>query len=97
MSIFRSRVTRKGQATIPIEIREAIDLQEGDLLLWSLSNGTISATPAREVVRRTAGIFRDHGSERPTDEFYKLIELEDAIAEGVWIERWDRFTAREDE
>lgn len=33
-----ARVTVKGQTTIPQEVRQALDLKPGDLLLWETSD-----------------------------------------------------------
>ena len=58
-SRYQSTLTRKGQATIPIELREELGMKEGDKLIWTSSEGSLNVTTAREIVRRTAGIFRD--------------------------------------
>jgi antitoxin PrlF len=39
------RVTRRGQTTIPIEIREKCDIKEGDQLLVSLTENGILFKP----------------------------------------------------
>ncbi len=38
------KVTRKGQVTLPKEIREMLDIREGDLLLVDLRDGSIILT-----------------------------------------------------
>jgi antitoxin PrlF len=40
-----AKVTSKGQTTIPKEVREALGLEPGDLILWEVAEG-------RAVVRR---------------------------------------------
>jgi AbrB family looped-hinge helix DNA binding protein len=40
-----AKVTSKGQTTIPKEVREALGLKPGDLILWEVAEG-------RAVVRR---------------------------------------------
>ena len=78
---FHSTLTRKGQATIPIEIREALGLQEGDRLMWRLEGGQITVRSGREHVRRTAGMlkpFIDSSIPSPSEE-----EMDEAIASAI--------------
>ena len=58
-----TRITRKGQITVPAEIRLAAGLAEGDRLevLYDETTGTITIDNAASVVRRTAGMFKDAG------------------------------------
>ncbi len=45
---FRATVTSKGQVTIPVELRRAIGVGEGDRLLFELEpDGTVQLRPAR--------------------------------------------------
>ena len=48
-------ITRKGQITIPAEIRHALGLKEGDRVCFALAEGTIVVRPARSVAERTYG------------------------------------------
>jgi len=50
-------MTRKGQVTIPTEIRKALGLVEGDRLEVQLEAGTVCLRRAESVIARTAGIF----------------------------------------
>ena len=36
---FSSRVTQKGQATIPANIRQALDIKTGDVVVFKLKKG----------------------------------------------------------
>lgn len=58
-----TRITRKGQITVPAEIRMAAGLAEGDRLevLYDETTGTITIDNPASVVRRTTGIFKDAG------------------------------------
>ncbi|NQY73725.1 MAG: AbrB/MazE/SpoVT family DNA-binding domain-containing protein [Candidatus Margulisbacteria bacterium] len=38
MATYSSSVTKKGQATVPIAVRKAFDIHEGDKLVWVLNN-----------------------------------------------------------
>ncbi len=45
---FRATVTSKGQVTIPVELRRAIGLDEGDRLLFELEpDGTVQLRPTK--------------------------------------------------
>lgn len=73
-------VTRKGQITVPAEIRRALGLQEGDKIAVSLvegSHGEASLRPVRSVAEMTFGIFA--GREGPKD----LHELREAFIDEV--------------
>ena len=55
-------VREKGRVTLPVQVREAMALQEGDVLDVALENGSIVLTPSRSVsvddVRGIIGRFR---------------------------------------
>jgi antitoxin PrlF len=46
-----SRLTSKGQATIPVEIRKALRLKEGDSVLFAFDKGKVT-------LRRAEGLDR---------------------------------------
>ncbi len=78
---YHSKLTRKGQATIPIEIREQLGMKEGDNLVWRIENGMVSVTTSREHVRGTAGMLKpyiDPAISAPT-----IAEMKEAIAAAV--------------
>ena len=63
-----SVITRKGQITVPAEIRRALNLREGDKVAFSLddvASGCISVRPIRSVADMTAGIVKPR--RRPED------------------------------
>jgi AbrB family looped-hinge helix DNA binding protein len=47
-----SRVTRKGQVTIPVEIRRDLGIHEGDRIEFVRNNGTITIKPAEPAESR---------------------------------------------
>ena len=53
-----STITRKGQVTIPVEIRRKFGLNEGDLVLFSEIDGQIVLAPATAPVLATAEDLR---------------------------------------
>jgi AbrB family looped-hinge helix DNA binding protein len=83
MTEYSSVVTRKGQATIPVEIREALGLRRGDKISWIQENGRIEVKRALSVTERTAGIARQYARiPPPTQEEIDAI-VEQAIAEDA--------------
>ena len=49
-------VTRKGQITIPIEVRRALGLKEGDRVMVTQEDGRAVISRAQSVTQRTKGI-----------------------------------------
>ena len=77
-------VTRKGQVTVPADIRKALGLKEGDKVAFVLQDGEARLMRRGSVVERTAGILR---SNRPPVSAEQLREAaEEAIAEEA-VER----------
>ena len=78
-----SIITRKGQITIPAEIRRELGLNEGDRVEFVRENGQIQIKPVGSVAKETAGIFYKYRLDYvPTVE--ELDELvQQAIAEDV--------------
>lgn len=74
-------ITRKGQVTIPIDIRRALGLQEGDTVSFVLDGGIARLIPRGDVVQRTAGIFRTEGPPPTAEELRAAAEI--AIAEDT--------------
>lgn len=82
-----SVVTRKGQVTIPAEIRRALGLHEGDRVTFVLERGGARIERSGSVIANTRGIFK---SERPASDADALrAAAEDAIAADV-LERLPR-------
>jgi AbrB family looped-hinge helix DNA binding protein len=76
-----TRVTRKGQVTIPIAIREALGLKEGDSVIWQMLDKEVSLRRGGSVVARTAGILKSKSLELTTEEEREAVAR--AIAEYV--------------
>jgi antitoxin PrlF len=45
-----SKVTTKGQATIPEELREKLSIKPGQRLVWEVEDGRLIALPARDLM-----------------------------------------------
>ena len=80
-------VTRKGQVTVPAEIRRELGLKQGDRVIFVVERGEARMRPGGSVVERTAGAFKGYGSALTAEELREAAE--NAIAEDV-IERSGR-------
>ncbi len=87
---MRSRktvLTRKGQITVPAEMRRALGLKEGDKVVVTLEGDEVRVARFGSVVERTAGIIKSRGR-APTERELKD-SAEQAIADDVY-ERMNR-------
>ncbi len=77
-----STVTRKGQITIPAEMRRALDLAEGDKVEISLEvDGVRLRRGDQSVVAKTAGIIKSDIPRLSAEEERRAAE--EAIAEAA--------------
>jgi AbrB family looped-hinge helix DNA binding protein len=85
-----SKITRKGQVTIPAAIREASGFSEGDEVDFSYdeATGQVTMEERHSFVDRTAGILWRPGMPGLSDEDLKQA-VEDA-AQAAAIERDER-------
>jgi AbrB family looped-hinge helix DNA binding protein len=76
-----STITRKGQVTIPIEVRRLMGLKEGDRVSFLVDENGVRLVARGSVTERTAGMF--HSKEPPlsAEELRRAAEV--AIAEDV--------------
>ena len=79
-----STVTRKGQVTVPAEIRKALGIKEGDKVTFVLEDGAARLTRRGSVADRTAGLFRT--DQPPLSAEQLRAAAEQAIADEV-VER----------
>lgn len=63
MLIKNVKVTRKGQITIPIEFREEMGIDEGDLVSVRRTEHGVEITRPDEWARRSAGIYRSYAEQ----------------------------------
>ncbi len=78
-------VTRKGQITVPAEIRKALGLHEGDKVALVLENNQVRLRRAGSVVLQTAGVLKTSGAPVSAEELRAAAE--EAIAEDVAARR----------
>lgn len=65
MALRKSKITRKGQVTIPIEFRRELELHEGDTVLFEMDERGLHIVRREDVVVPTAGIFREYTDNKP--------------------------------
>ena len=60
--MYTSTVTKKGQVTIPIEIRRALDLNQADEVEFRLRKNSIVVTRKENDITKTFGILKSKSS-----------------------------------
>jgi AbrB family looped-hinge helix DNA binding protein len=79
-----TKVTRKGQITIPIEIRKELDIREGDHLLVRKVDDKIILENNRDWAQKTAGIVKKYAENVPAlDPGDERRWFEEAVADEV--------------
>ena len=75
-----TKITRKGQVTIPAAIRHKLDLKEGDILAVKESDGKVVLESQRGIVERIAGSLSAYAKNGPplTDD-----EMDEVIAQAI--------------
>lgn len=80
-----SRLTSKGQVTVPAEVRRLLHLKPKDKVAFLVEADQVRLAPARSVVARTAGILK--GPEPRLLERQETSAAEEAIAEETERQR----------
>jgi AbrB family looped-hinge helix DNA binding protein len=73
--LVSTSVRKKGLVTIPLDIRERLDLQEGDQLVVSVEDGRIVLTPASIVPDDQTWFWSPEWQQKER-------EVDEALAEG---------------
>lgn len=68
-------VTRKGQITVPAEIRRELGIKEGDRVAFVVTEDEIRFQRSESVVERTTGIFKGYGPRMTAEEMREAAEL----------------------
>ena len=84
----RSKITAKGQTTIPVEIREALGLKPGDVLSYDVDGKTVRIEKARSALE-FAGILHD-----PNRKPLTIEDMKSAWPEAA-VERYERSLDRD--
>lgn len=83
MVASKTVLTRKGQITIPVEIRRALQLEEGDSLQVEREGKRIIVQRATSVVEQTAGIFAKYRKAVPLTPEEERAAFEQGVADEV--------------
>jgi antitoxin PrlF len=84
-----TKITAKGQVTIPVEIRRKLGLNPGDRVTFRDSDDGIVIEPTRKAVHRLAGMLREYAENRPPA---TIDDLKEAAAAG-----WAREPLKQDQ
>ncbi len=88
---YSSTLTRKGQTTIPAQLRELLGLRAGDQLIWWMENGQLHLMSAEGYVRRMIAEFEAQVvPDRPTLTDEELRQASD----GAWSSRATNMVSR---
>ena len=74
-----TKITAKGQITIPVDVRRKLGLAPGDKVTFREQDGQFILEPAGSAVLRSAGMLRDLAVGRPT---VTIEQMKEAIAAG---------------
>lgn len=81
------RVRRKGQMTLPAEVREDLSLDDGDLIHLRKVDGNYVLSTAADWVDSTAGALSKYAKGEPP---VTQAEMDKAVEDGI-LESWVRF------
>ena len=84
MKEFQSVVTRKGQVTIPAEIRHRLKLKVGDKVAFTVEDTEVRLSRTGSVVEATAGVLKTDIPSLTAEGLRRAAE--ESIAEAV-VER----------
>lgn len=84
MQQLSTTMTRKGQVTVPAELRKKMGLKRGDKVAFVLDDGVVRFERARSVVEMTKGIFKSDAPALSAEELRRAAE--EAWADDV-VER----------
>jgi AbrB family looped-hinge helix DNA binding protein len=60
-------IRKKGQMTLPAELREKFGVRDGDRIIGEYVDGKIILTRPEDIVKRTAGIFAKYAKDGPVE------------------------------
>ncbi len=75
MRQLMTTVTRKGQVTVPVEIRREMGIKEGDRVTFVVDEAGIHFKRGESVVARTAGLFKGRGPRLSAEQLREIAEL----------------------
>lgn len=58
--MYAMKMSEGGRVVVPVEIRKALGLKDGDTVLWELVDGEARLTTKRERLRRAQALVRQY-------------------------------------
>ena len=58
-------VTRKGQVTIPADLRRQFNIKEGDAIAFRVIDGRLVLERGEDIARRLEGVFAEYAIDPP--------------------------------
>ena len=58
--MLQMKMSDGGRVVIPLEIRQALNLKEGDAVLWELDGGSARITTRAQRIRQAQALVRKH-------------------------------------
>ncbi len=88
---YQSRMTSKGQVTVPAALRKELGLQPGDRVEFVQENGTIRVRKAESIVMKLAGSVKtppgqEHWTSDQIREFMEIEIARDVLQRGRMID-----------
>lgn len=71
--ILTSKITSKGQITLPKEVRKLLNVQEGNVIIFEKENDKIVIKPAK-TLRDFKGLLKNTKKEETFDEIRKIVK-----------------------
>jgi antitoxin PrlF len=71
---MQSRMTSKGQVTVPAELRRELGLKPGDRVEFVRENGSIQVRKAESIVERLVGAVHGRGTPLDADDIHRIVE-----------------------
>lgn len=84
MAIQTIKMTRKGQPTIPVAIRKALDIHEGDVLVVEQDDNRVVLQRTRDVVDWTSGALAEYALPGLPDPAAERAQFEQDLAHEVY-------------
>jgi AbrB family looped-hinge helix DNA binding protein len=78
-----SKITRKGQVTIPVEFRRDLDWNGGEEVTFERHGKGVLLLPAQSVTERTAGIGAKYRLAKPATREEEKEAFEQGVADEV--------------
>lgn len=60
-------IRRKGQITLPAELRKELDLKEGDVIYFDRRDGQTVLVTGEDIIARTAGALKKYVTDGPVE------------------------------